>query len=737
MVDSLVSEFSAAIREGKVDRARELVGELPSELPDRVLSSVAELYMQMERWEEAAGAFGRMKYRNAEAEMRRKLCGNLGAMKKFRPGVYQALNQSPGSDRFSVMSSVSGHPTVAFRNDAGNKISMSAENDPLGSVKKAMGSIDAAWRAGKALGLVGMGDGYFLGHLAANPPELILGREQAVCVFEPETGLVLTCLMIHDFTGPNGPIEQTRFSWYVGQNWVGQFREEFFGDLFKMYPMVSIRLGLQSQKIETEMAGFLKDVAELDGKLVGEINPYYESLSRENLAEMLGENPPRKPRAMVITTRFSTVLQYSAKDTAEAFERLGWETRLLIEPSAAHGMNRIAMRAALAQFKPDVVFQIDHLRSEHNDLFPKNLPSICWVQDHLPNLMNAAAGASVTLRDFILTNSGHRYEREYGYPRRQMLHMTKATKVPVKLASGEKDKDIVFVSNAGRLPELLVEDALLRTPGESEKAMLRAVAKRLLDIYARGGCVETMPDLEKLVCEVEREERRVINFGDARKQLIGVLWHPLNDALYRQQSLAWVAQAAGKLGLNLELYGNHWEKHPQFAGFAKGYVQYGAQLEELTRRSRISLHIAPFSWLHQRVMDGYVAGGFFLMRRHLSNFVPYQLNRLIEQWELVDDAELHRAIAEYRRLNEISDPVEHVRGLAEAGALHELPRLGEICFSDVKDCERVIEQFFREPELAQRIAGEQRKYVMDHFTYESQMKRIVGQMGELIRKEAA
>ncbi|HEX3359344.1 MAG TPA: glycosyltransferase [Tepidisphaeraceae bacterium] len=736
MVDSLTSEFSAAMRAGNLDRAREILPELPLALPDRVLSSVAELNMQMERWEEAAGAFGRMKYRNADAEMKRKLCGNLAAMKVHRPGVYASLNQSPASDRFSVMASQSGHPTVAFRNDAGATISMSAGNDPLGSVKQAMGSIDAAWKTGKALGLVGIGDGYLLDHLAKNPPELILGREHAVCVFEPDAQLALTCLMIHDFTGADGPIEQKRFSWYVGTSWVEDFREEFFADLFKMYPMVSIRLGLKSQMIETEMAKFLKEVAELDGKFVAEINPYYDALSSENLAELMGENPPRKPRVLVITTRFSSVLQYSSRDTAEAFEKLGWDVHLLIEPSAAHGMNRIAMRQALAEFKPDVAFQIDHLRCEHNDLFPKNLPSVCWVQDHLPNLMNAAAGASITLRDFILTNSGHRYQKEYGYPSRQMLHMTKATKVPAMRATVERDKDIVFVSNAGRLPELLVEDALLRTPGEAEKLMLRAVAKKLIDIYARGGCVETMPDLEKLVCEVEREEKRIINFGDARKQLIGVLWHPLNDALYRQQSLTWVAEAVGKLGLNLELYGNHWEKHPRFSSYAKGYVQYGVELEELTRRSKISLHIAPFSWLHQRVMDGYVAGGFFLMRKHLSNFVPYQLNRAADRGES-DANELQRLIGEYRRLNEISDPVEHVRGLAEAGALHELPRLGEISFSDASDCARVIERFIRQPELAEKIAGEQRQYVLDHFTYESQMKRIVGEMGELIRKEAA
>ena len=116
---------------------------------------------------------------------------------------------------------------------------------------------------------------------------------------------------------------------------------------------------------------------------------------------MLGENPPRPPRALVITTRFSTVLQFSSAETADAFRKLGWDVKLLIEPSAVHGMNRIAMRHAVAEFKPDVVFQIDHLRSEYSGLFPANLVSICWIQDHLQNLMNANAGASITPRAIL------------------------------------------------------------------------------------------------------------------------------------------------------------------------------------------------------------------------------------------------------------------------------------------------------------------------------------------------
>ena len=56
------------------------------------------------------------------------------------------------------------------------------------------------------------------------------------------------------------------------------------------------------------------------------------------------------------------------------------------------------------------------------------------------------------------------------------------------------------------------------------------------------------------------------------RQLVGMLTHPLNDALYRQQGLTWAAEAAREQGLHLGLYGNGWEKHPTLAEYARGPV---------------------------------------------------------------------------------------------------------------------------------------------------------------------
>ena len=139
-------------------------------------------------------------------------------------------------------------------------------------------------------------------------------------------------------------------------------------------------------------------------------------------------------------------------------------------------------------------------------------------------------------------------------------------------------------------------------------------------------------------------------------------------------------------------------------------------------------------------MDGYVAGGFFLMRRHLSNFVPYELNRFAERrerGESIDEAQLGCLMEQYRRLNELCDPIEHVRALAADRALYELPLLDEISFADRAQCERLIAHFTSDSKESERVASQQRQYVLENFTYASQMKRIVGEISDLIRKEAA
>src|SRR3954454_20913427 len=90
-------------------------------------------------------------------------------------------------------------------------------------------------------------------------------------------------------------------------------------------------------------------------------------------------------RVMGITSRFTTFLQYSMRDWLQAFEALGHETQLLIEPEPAAQFNPLVFADAVARFRPDLIVMIDHYRGEFNGL-PANIPWVMWVQDQLPNM---------------------------------------------------------------------------------------------------------------------------------------------------------------------------------------------------------------------------------------------------------------------------------------------------------------------------------------------------------------
>src|SRR4051794_21349010 len=124
-------EFNEAMRAGDLDRARSCLPDLSGAQPDSLLRSVADFHMTQQAWAEAGDALERMKYRNVSAEMNRKLCRNLAAMRIHRPGVYHTLVQVPAENSYSIAPSKTGHPTILFHKPDGATISLSADNDPV------------------------------------------------------------------------------------------------------------------------------------------------------------------------------------------------------------------------------------------------------------------------------------------------------------------------------------------------------------------------------------------------------------------------------------------------------------------------------------------------------------------------------------------------------------------------------------------------------------------------------
>ncbi|MDB5291824.1 MAG: hypothetical protein JWL69_3065, partial [Phycisphaerales bacterium] len=440
------------------------------------------------------------------------------------------------------------------------------------------------------------------------------------------------------------------------------------------------------------------------------------------------------------------------RDAAAGFERAGWDARVLIEPAPHNRLFNAATRRTLAEFKPDLVFQIDHLRSEHGDLYPPSLPFACWIQDHMPQLMSSEAGARIESADFVLTDAGPTYVHTYGYPERQMIAVSKLTTPPPVLARPiERGDDLIFVSNASATAGALLQTLLKIFPGdETAHSLITESVARAADLHAAGRTLATYLD----VCQFLRDliDEKGLQVDESKfRDLARYLNHPVCDAFYRHQSLRWAAAAADEMGLTFALYGKGWEDHPEFARYARGPVAAGQPLHELTRRAAINLQIAPYLCLHQRLLDGICGGAFFLVREHVSDVAPQAMLELLESHcppgisRLADARSQIPATArdQFDRLAQdcrtslcsmgTEDPIEMVRAWQEAQLIDPssgvLPHLKDVSFTDAASLRARLERFVHAPQERDRIVGEQRQCILARLTYAAAMERIARQIG--------
>lgn len=754
------ADIARAVQAGDVERVRQLVAESERRgaAPSApLLQAAAQLYMKRRMWSDAAQMLGRVRGDDLGVQLQLRFARNMAALQEHRPDVHRLLVATPASSAYRIAASRTRQLTVALDDGKGNLTSLSAGDDPLGSVAQVVDQLTETEQVGQTIGLYGIGDGYLLKHLAQHPPKLFLDGQQVVYLVEPEPLAVIPCLMIHDYTGPDGPIAQPRFQWFIGPTCTKDLESRVAEDPYLPLPVTTISQCPRAVEVNAEVMGVIQRVLAAQEQDQERARAYYAQLSDEELGAVFGPNPPRQPRIMLITTRFSTVLQYATRDAAEAFEALRCQVRLIIEPSPYHRMQRPMLTRTLAEFRPDLVFQIDHLRHEHDGLFPPQLPFLCWIQDHLPNLTNAQAAAKIGPRDFVLCAMAGMYMRRYGYPQRQCLYTYKLTRVPQLPSAWDSDgDDLAYVSNASQTPQRLTERVLgMFKDAPMLQNLVRACCQRILNLYQQGQSLALHREIRPVVEQVEREVGLTITDAGLRQQVVDALFDYLNSPLYRQQGLGWAAAVAERMGLSLAVYGSGWEQHPRFARFARGPIEYGHALEQMTRRTRINLRLEPFFCIsHQRLLDGLVAGGFFLSRSHLSdtanqelaNFIVAHLTPSVRSVEAAraalaseHRAEFERVLEPAKYMEEFGDPVELVGGIIQAGMLlpgkRTLPHIDEISFRDERTLQERIERFVGDADLRRGIADTQRRVVEERSSYGAALRRLLDQVGSLIAAE--
>ncbi|HEY1923043.1 MAG TPA: glycosyltransferase [Tepidisphaeraceae bacterium] len=456
----------------------------------------------------------------------------------------------------------------------------------------------------------------------------------------------------------------------------------------------------------------------------------------------------RPLKILGITSRFTTFLQYSMRDWLASFERLGHQTRLVIESHDHHFCNSMSTAAACAEFAPDLVVIIDHYRRELGGI-PQNIPVVMWVQDALPTIFCRKAGTEQGPLDYAMGFSRLRMIHEFGYPATRhmpaVIGCDERRFQPRKLSAQELAEfgcEVAFVSHASTPAEVLLQAAIDRSNSPDAGRLLSAIFDEMRGEYEAGRIVTESIRIREMCDRAMLATKTTLPQTEMPK-LIDLFSHQINNALFRHQSLKWAVD----MGVNLHLYGRGWEKHPWFARYARGIADNATQLSLIYQASRISLQISPHGAVHQRVMEGLACGGFSLLR-YCPGDVMERRHQEIWNWcisnGIRDDAELRNcrephilaAIAEVAEILQY-DPftgdhpfIEALRASAQAGYIDSAGTIwGEdydgVSYRSANELRAKVTRFLSDEPERRRIAESMREVVLNRFTYLATSRRLL------------
>lgn len=533
---------------------------------------------------------------------------NLAAMEVASPeaaAVLRACLAGLRSPRYALARAPDGVPVVVCPSDASRVTGGAGVGAQLAT----------ALRSQSAIALAGVGDGRVLPLLTERPTGLH-GARPVTYLCEPDAERLLAAMSVHDLTGAAGPFSRAGVEWFVGDGWAERYRSVMLGNLMLMGPNLKIALGVSREQSEGVWDAVLEERRRAEAENLERATAWSATHTDDSLRVMFGLNPPRRPRVMLMTARFTSVLRYSIEAAARGFRAMGWDAVVVTESRDHERLNVPAIIAGIARHQPDVLFTANYLRHQLPPI-PEGLPFITWILDDVLDLINKETPARMGPRDFITGPWVHRYVTEWGYPADRAVVMPRLTEAVGVMRKSVPAEDLVYVSSHAVEPTRMV-DALVVEMGKDtpEARTVRCAGREMIDAYGGDSSVPLPRMVRALLEDAARAEGMEAPDAGWLARTTELLCLKLNNPLFRQQGLNWAAQVARERGLTLGIYGPGWDKNPRFAAYARGPVAYGDDLVALSRAARFNLRLEPYPPMcHQRLIDLCAAGAMTVSRR--------------------------------------------------------------------------------------------------------------------------
>lgn len=602
------------------------------------------------------------------------------------------------------------------------------------------------------------------------------GYEPPIDLVEPDPAVFAAWLATLE---DEAPLRTERVSCFVGPEASLQLRQWLAEHAWRTAPthmLTNHRPGFAPPSVD---GAFLAPAAEARAKRDAEakrrMHARHEGKDlafwRRRYREAGSTQPPL--RFVGFTTRYSTVIQYAMADLAAAFRRRGCGFDLVMQPSKH--CPTVDVVGALAGGDHDGIVVINHLRLEFGDTKPANIPYVCWMQDHMDALCDRKAGQSIGPLDLVITHSPHVYASLYGYPLGRCLPSSNltdpATYSDEPLPEAELAPmrcDVAFAAHGSGTPEELA-DEITRGAPPAFRAMIETFLKLVRARLERDGWINS-PELVMLMLEAESASRHPALSPLVRRSRIYPQLARIYDRVFRHEAIRWAASWAKKRGRSFRLYGQGWERNPEFAPYAAGQVAGGRPMRALYQATSVTLQMNGYSSLHQRLLDCLASGGFVLSRENPADSIraPFlEIQRAIRELGLTSlaqlaakrqtDAKLDEACRGAERLGgAVIRPVGDARRDAHVAAMRagndiddlrtdaglfemlrdmrliptrvaaDLPGFDQTVFGTEAALHELLDRFVDDPAARAAVAAPMRRSVIEHDTYDSLVDRIIG-----------
>jgi hypothetical protein len=638
----------------------------------------------------------------------------------------------------------------------GDVISAMPSTLPAATAQQLVGQIYPTGKCNQPVLIVGEDVGWLWDRLYRVPCEFPAapGHQPPLHFLMRDIERLWILLHLHDW---RDLLADPRVRLFVGSDALTQFQQSLVTDICCPWPRLSVNadpvLWSGEPTLDAMIQIAIEGMNRSYSRVTEQLKLMYAAVTRESVAAKFRSGAPL--RILGITSIHTTFLQYSMRDWLAAFDRLGHTTHLLIESDRAQLSNNLNVAKTCADFRPDLVVVIDHFRAELNCI-PQQIPFMMWVQDALPNMFCGAAGAAQGDMDFAMGFARLRMIHEFGYPAERYMPTVVGCDemrfAPAQISQWKRPEfacDVSFVSHASMSAAEILSAEIRRLNSPDASRLLSAIYEKLRAIYDAGEMISEPPTIRGMIDRSLTETRLSVEPTEIPK-LMEFFGQRINNALFRHQSLQWVADA----GVNLHLYGRGWESHPTLRRFARGVAANNEQLCSIYQTSKISLQISPHGAVHQRMMEGLACGGFFMIRRCPGDLMEREFQKLwnwCQSNEIMDDAEMRlhatpeiaasiSTVAQslqYDPFQDICPFIDTLRSSEESGYIRAAGTVwGEdydaVSYGSAAELASKVAHFLSNDSDRARIAASMRQVVLDRFTYTATSRRLMKFISENI-----